>query len=102
MLVGFMTTFQIQQKVFNPDGTITIAKAHFGGSAFPLSKLGFDTTASMYAGFLALLANLVVAVVATLVLRAMKAPEGEDRTRADDYFADRDDARIADQAVPII
>jgi SSS family solute:Na+ symporter len=43
MAVGFWTTYQIQQKVFNPDGTITIAKAHFGGSAFPLSKLGLDT-----------------------------------------------------------
>ena len=96
MLVGFWTTFQIQQKLFNPDGTITIVKAHFGGSAFPLSKLGFDTTATVYAGFLALLANLVVAVLATLILRAIKAPQGEDRTRADDYLADRDDPRVSD------
>ena len=89
MAVGFWTTFQIQQKVFNADGTITIAKAHFGGSAFPLSKLGLDTTWSIYAGFLALLANLVVCVVATFVFRAMKVPEGEDATKSDEYFADR-------------
>jgi hypothetical protein len=35
-----------------------------------------DTTWSIYAGFLALLANLVVCIIATLVLRAESA-EGE-------------------------
>ena len=38
MAVGFWTTFQIQQKLFNPDGTITIVKEHFGGSGFPLAE----------------------------------------------------------------
>jgi solute:Na+ symporter, SSS family len=94
MAVGFWTTYQIQQKVFNADGTVTIAKAHFGGSGFPLSKLGLDTTWSIYAGFLAIVANLVVCVIATWVFRAMKAPEGEDRTLPDEYFADRDDPRV--------
>ena len=37
--------------------------AHFGGSAFPLSKFGFDTTKTIYAGFVALAVNLVVAVL---------------------------------------
>ena len=99
MLVGFLTTYQIQQKLFNADGTITITKAHFGGSGFPLSKFGFDTTANIYAGFLALLANLVVAVLATFVLRAMKAPEGEDRTSPSDYHADRDDAGVSESVL---
>ena len=94
MAVGFWTTYQIQQKVFNPDGTITIAKAHFGGSAFPLSKLGLDTTWSIYAGFLALVANLVVCVIATLVFRAMKVADGEDATQSDEYFADSGDPRL--------
>ena len=44
MLVGVWTTYQIPQNLFNPDGSITVVKAHFGGSAFPLSKLGFDST----------------------------------------------------------
>ncbi len=96
MAVGFWTTFQIQQKVFNADGTITIAKEHFGGSGFPLSELGLDTTWSIYAGFLALLANLVVAVVATFVFRAMKVAEGEDVTKSDEYFADQGDPRLKD------
>jgi len=81
----------------NPDKSITIVKAHFGGSAFPLSKLGFgETKWSIYAGFLAIVANLLVCVIATLVLRALKAPEGEDRTQPDEYFADRDDPRVHD------
>ncbi len=96
MLVGVWTTYQIPQNLFNPDGSITVVKAHFGGSAFPLSKLGFDSTWTIYAGFLALLANLVVCVVATLVLRAMKVPDGEDRTKADEYFADEGDTRLHD------
>ena len=92
--VGFWTTYQIQQKVFNPDGTITIAKAHFGGSAFPLSKLGLDTTWTIYAGFLALVANLVVCVIATWVFRAMKVGDGVDATQSDEYFADAGDPRV--------
>jgi solute:Na+ symporter, SSS family len=96
MAVGFWTTYQIQQKVFNPDGTITIAKAHFGGSGFPLSELGLDTTWSIYAGFLALVANLVVCVLGTLAFRALKVPDGTDATRADEYFADAGDPRVHD------
>jgi SSS family solute:Na+ symporter len=94
MSVGFWMTYQIQQKTFLAGGTIKIVKAHFGGSGFPLSKLGLDTTWSIYAGFLALVTNLVVCVIATLVLRAMKAPEGEDATKPDEYFADRGDPRV--------
>jgi SSS family solute:Na+ symporter len=96
MAVGFWTTFQIQQKVFNPDGTITVAKEHFGGSAFPLSKLGLDTTWTIYAGFLALVANLVVCAVATLVFRAMKVADGVDATQPDEFFADAGDPRVHD------
>ena len=96
MLVGFLTLYQIQQKIYLPDGTITIAKQHFGGSAFPLSKLGFDTKGTIYAGILAIVANLVVCAVGTLVLRALKVPDGIDVTGPDDYFADRSDPIQAD------
>jgi SSS family solute:Na+ symporter len=96
MAVGFWATYNIPQRVFNPDGSVTIAKAHFGGSAFPLSELGLDTTVTMYAGLLALLANLVVCVVGTLVLRAAKVPEGVDVTKTTEYFADRGDPRVRD------
>ena len=96
MAVGFWTTWQIPQRIFNADGSVTIAKEHFGGSAFPLAEFGFDTTMAIYAGFIALLANLAVCALATLALRAAKADPGEDRTHPDEYVADRDDPRVHD------
>jgi solute:Na+ symporter, SSS family len=71
---------------------------HFGGSNFPLSRW-FDPTAihldpktTMYVGFIAVLVNLVVAVLVTLLCRALRAADGVDATRPDDYFADAGDA----------
>src|SRR3982751_762578 len=69
-------------------------RAHFGGSAFPLSKFGFDTPKTIYVGFVAVLVNLVVAIIVTFVMRAMKTPDGVDGTASDDYFADEGDPRI--------
>lgn len=73
-----------------------VIREHFAGSAFSLSNLGLDTTYTVYAGFLAFAANVIVAVLATLVLRSMNVPEGTDGTRLEDYFADRDDERVKD------
>nr|WP_055502519.1 sodium:solute symporter family protein [Nonomuraea pusilla] len=70
--------------------------AHFGGSAFPLAKLGLDTRMTVYAGFLALIVNLVVAALATLAARALGAPDGPDGTRPDQYTADEGDPRVKD------
>jgi SSS family solute:Na+ symporter len=69
-------------------------RAHFGGSAFALEKLGFDSPKTIDAGFIAVLVNLLVAVVVTVVLRAMKKPDGVDGTTDDDYFADEGDPRL--------
>ncbi|MDF2705245.1 monocarboxylate uptake permease MctP [Nonomuraea muscovyensis] len=69
-------------------------KAHFGGSAFGLSNLGFDTTMTIYAGFLALAVNLAVAALGTLVFRAMKVADGQDATSREDYFADQGDPKV--------
>ncbi|MEW9528119.1 monocarboxylate uptake permease MctP [Microbispora sp. NPDC049125] len=68
--------------------------AHFGSSAFPLSQLGFDTKITIFAGFLALIVNLAVAVLGTVVARAMKAQDGPDATSPEDYVADRGDPRV--------
>jgi SSS family solute:Na+ symporter len=67
---------------------------HFGGSAFALSHLGFDTKVTLYTGFLAVAVNLVVAVLGTLILRATSTPDGGDATREPDYFVDQGDERI--------
>jgi SSS family solute:Na+ symporter len=69
-------------------------RAHFGGSAFPLSKFGFDTPKTIYVGFVAVAVNLLIAVIVTLILRAAKTPEGVDGTEQSDYFADEGDPRL--------
>ncbi|GIF20988.1 SSS family solute:Na+ symporter [Actinoplanes tereljensis] len=76
-------------------------RAHFGGSAFPLSEFGFDTKKTIYVGFVAVAVNLVVAVLATFLLRTLKTPEGVDGTTPDDYFADEGDPRIDKSATPV-
>jgi SSS family solute:Na+ symporter len=48
-------------------------------------------------GYIAMTAfalNLVVTVVLTLALRAMKVPNGRDATEPGDYYADADDPRV--------
>ncbi len=95
MAVGFWTLYQVPQKAFGAGGVVTITKEHFGGSAFPLSKLGLDTTTTIYAGILAVLVNLVVATVLTLVLRGRVA-EGEDSTIPEDYTAEPGDPGVRD------
>jgi SSS family solute:Na+ symporter len=42
----------------------------------------------VYIAITALLLNVVVAVVVTFVLRAVKAPAGADATRPGDYYSD--------------
>ncbi|HEY7272633.1 MAG TPA: sodium:solute symporter [Actinoplanes sp.] len=69
-------------------------RAHFGGSAFSLEKFGFDTPKTIYVGFVAVLVNLLVAVIVTFILRATKTPDGADGTTDDDYFADEGDPRL--------
>jgi solute:Na+ symporter, SSS family len=69
-------------------------RAHFGGSAFALSKFGFDTPKTIYVGFVAVVVNALIAVIVTLILRAAKTPDGVDGTTPDDYFADEGDPRI--------
>jgi len=63
-------------------------KAHFGGSSYALSHLGFDTKIVVYPGLVAVAINLLAAAVLTLVLRAVRAASGEDQTSAADYDFD--------------
>jgi solute:Na+ symporter, SSS family len=97
MAAGVLLVYNIPK--LNPDGTV--AREHFGGSSFPLSKLGLDTKSAIYAGFLALLVNLIVTVVVTLILRAMKVAEGVDGTADTDYTAEREDPTVRDLPDPL-
>jgi SSS family solute:Na+ symporter len=95
MLVGFWALWTVPQVVVTADGPQTI-REHFGGSAFKLSELGLDTTYTIYAGFVAVLANLLVAAIGTVVARRLGSPDGEDTTTDADYVADRGDANVRD------
>ena len=97
MVAGFLMLYSVQR--VGPDGTVV--KEHFAGSAFSLSKLGFDTTTNVYAGFLAVAANLLVVVLVTFVLRAMKVDDGVDGTADTDYTAEREDPSVRDLPDPL-
>src|SRR5215204_1620318 len=97
MAAGLLMVYNIPK--LNPDGTV--AREHFGGSSFALSKLGLDTKSAVYAGLLALAVNLLVAVVVTFVLRAMKVPDGVDGTAESDYTAEREDPTVRDLPDPL-
>jgi SSS family solute:Na+ symporter len=75
-------------------GNPATGKKHFAGSAFPLSEFGFDTKKTIYVGIVAVLVNILVAAVLTLILRASRVAEGTDGTSPDDYFADEGDPRV--------
>lgn len=73
-------------------------KEHFGGSALVLDKLSLfgwrpfsGVTAQVYPGFVALIANLLVAVIVTLIARRLKVSNGTDDTTGSDYHADEHD-----------
>jgi SSS family solute:Na+ symporter len=90
MGLGMWMLYQIANPLTN--------HAHFGGSAFPLSKwfdptsIGLDAKTQVYVGFIAVLANAVVAVLVTLFCRLISAPDGVDATSPDDYLADSEGA----------
>ena len=75
-------------------GVSSATTEHFGGSLAAVEGWG-------QLGYIALTAfalNVVVALVMTLVLHAVKAPEGTDQTIPADYFADEGDPRVTPMA----
>jgi solute:Na+ symporter, SSS family len=98
MALGMWMLYQIPNVATN--------HAHFGGSAFPLSKwfdptsIGLNAGTTMYVGFIAVIANAVVAVLISLLCKALRAPDGIDLTTRDDYFADEGDPRVAGGPTP--
>jgi solute:Na+ symporter, SSS family len=70
-------------------------KQHFGGSALALNKLSIlgwqpfaGSPTQIYVGFVALIGNLVVAVLITIVLRQLRVFNGTDETTPQDYLQD--------------
>jgi SSS family solute:Na+ symporter len=74
--------------------TTTNGTRHFGSS---LGDFPFTSTKVYIAGT-ALLINVLVAVIFTLILRAVKAPGGTDETEPDDYYSDAADPKVVSTA----
>lgn len=66
------------------------ATHHFGGSNSKIPVIG----ELGYIGFTAVILNVVIAVVLTLILRALKVPAGRDETAVADYFVESGDPRV--------
>ena len=89
LLTGLVMLYRISGT--NVDGTV---RAHFGGSSYKLADLGFDSKQTVYVGIVALLVNLVICVVGTVVLRVIGVPAGADATLPDDYFVEEGGTQI--------
>ncbi len=83
-------------------------RAHFGGSALTFDKLtllGWHPFAGspmqVYVGFVALVVNLVVAVLVTVAVRAGHVAEGADATHPADYHADEGSERLRPVAAAV-
>jgi len=83
MVYGTITAYN----VVNP-----LTGKHLGGSIAEISLIG----RTGYIALTAFVVNVLVSTVLTLVLRALKVPEGQDETRPDDYRADAGDPRVRD------
>jgi SSS family solute:Na+ symporter len=75
-------------------------RLHFGGSALALDKLTLlgwhpfgGSQVQIYVGFVALVLNLLVAVIVTPLVRG-RAAEGSDSTAPADYHADEGSDRL--------
>ncbi|MEP6696082.1 MAG: sodium:solute symporter [Pseudonocardiales bacterium] len=83
--VGMVYGTVVAYRQVNPD-----TLKHFGSTTAMIDAIGHKG----YIALTALVLNFAVAIVATLILRAVKAPAGNDRTTPDDYWADQGDPRI--------
>lgn len=95
MVYGLYLLYQIPNPA-DPQG-----RPHFGGSALALDKLDLlgwqpfaGSAVQIYVGFVALVVNLLVAALVTLVLRAAGVSEGADSTEPEDYLADEGSQRV--------
>lgn len=80
--------------------------AHFGGSALALGKLSVfgwhpfvGSQVQIYVGVVALAANLIVAIVVTVVMRQLKMYNGTDQTNPEDYHTDEGSEKLREVAV---
>ncbi len=82
MVYGTVKAYQ----VVNP-----VTGKHFGGSSAEIPLL---SGRNGYIALTAFVLNLLVVVLGTLLLRALKAPSGRDATEPGDYHAEAEDPRV--------
>lgn len=90
LATGLLMLYQTPR--LGPGGVVL--REHFGGSAWPLARLGWDTPQTIYIGLVAVAVNLAVTVAGTLVLRAVRAPAGADLTAPEHYLMDEGDPAL--------
>jgi SSS family solute:Na+ symporter len=90
-LVGMSSGLYLLYQIPNP----AAKRLHFGGSALTLDRLSVfgwhlfpGSTVQIYVGFVALVVNLLVTVIASVALRAAAVSNGADTTTQLDYHAD--------------
>ncbi|TQF03495.1 sodium:solute symporter [Kitasatospora acidiphila] len=79
-------------------GISSAATHHFGGSTAKIPVIGEIG----YIGLTAFVLNLVVAVVLTLVFKALGTPDGKDETSPADYSAEAGDPELVDAPQPAV
>jgi SSS family solute:Na+ symporter len=89
MIYGTWTSY-VQPSATNPD------IQNFGS---PLALIPGAETTKIYIALLALILNLLVAVVLTLVLRSTSTPAGVDHTDPDDYYANSGEEGVREELV---
>jgi SSS family solute:Na+ symporter len=90
LFTGVVLLYQTPQLAANG----TVVRAHFGGSSWSLHHLGVHSGQSIYIGLIALVANLVVTVALTPLLRGAGVRDGTDITWRHDYEADEGDPSV--------
>jgi SSS family solute:Na+ symporter len=97
-LVGLSYGLYLLYQIPNP----AAKRLHFGGSALTLDRLSVfgwhlfpGSRVQIYVGFVALVVNLVVTVIASVALRAAAVSNGTDTTTQSDYHADEESDQFA-------
>jgi solute:Na+ symporter, SSS family len=80
--------------------------SHFGSPLDPFLSVPWSDTfradsAMVYIGFTAFLLNIIVTVVVTAILRAVRVPSGVDQTTPADYHADLGDVGVEEELDPL-
>jgi SSS family solute:Na+ symporter len=91
LIVGLAAGLVMMYQIPQVSGAGKVIREHWGGSSWPLTHLGLDTKITVYVGFVAIIVNLLVVLIGTLVLKVLRVPAGRDATSPADYEADADD-----------